>query len=65
MLLKHGIAAGQPQFLPFWQADAFIQAFPAALQFQFWTFIADCTRQVQDIQDPTYFEIEIYEVVAC
>jgi hypothetical protein len=39
-----------------------IQAFPAELQEQFWTFIGSCTRQVGSVEDPTYFDVQVYEV---
>jgi hypothetical protein len=34
------------------------------LQDQFWTFIDRCTERVQTIDDPTYFDVEIYRVTA-
>jgi hypothetical protein len=39
-----------------------IRAFPPALQDQFWTFIGNCTRQVGGLDDPTYFDVQVYEV---
>ncbi|MDQ6671700.1 MAG: hypothetical protein M3069_13310 [Chloroflexota bacterium] len=36
--------------------------FPVAVQHQFWTFIDTCTRQVGYVNDPTYLEIEVYEI---
>ena len=39
-----------------------IRAFPGPLQDQFWAFMDRCTALVQTIDDPTYFQIEIYRV---
>jgi hypothetical protein len=39
-----------------------IKAFPPALQEQFWTFIGSCTRLVGNVDDPTYFDVQLYEV---
>jgi hypothetical protein len=39
-----------------------IQAFPAALQEQFWAFIGSCTRLVGGVDDPTYFDVQVYAV---
>jgi hypothetical protein len=40
-------------------------AFPTTLQDQFWRFIQQCTTQVAEIDDPTYFETQIYRVTGC
>jgi hypothetical protein len=40
-----------------------VQAFPDNLQAQFWRFIERCTSQVAVLDDPTYFETEVYEVL--
>lgn len=37
--------------------------FPDTVQQQFWTFITTCTRRVGYLNDPTYLEVEVYEVV--
>src|SRR5207253_6537303 len=37
--------------------------FPDPVQQQFWTFINTCTQRVGDVNDPTYLEIEVYEIV--
>ena len=42
-----------------------IRAFPSELQEQFWTFVAQCSRMVEEIDDPTYFDIRVYEVIGC
>jgi 4-amino-4-deoxy-L-arabinose transferase-like glycosyltransferase len=39
-----------------------IRAFPTDLQDQFWAFIDRCARLEQTIDDPTYFQIQIYRV---
>jgi hypothetical protein len=39
-----------------------IQAFPQPLQDQFWAFIRNCTRQVDSLDEPTYFDVQVYEV---
>jgi hypothetical protein len=39
-----------------------IKAFPSELQEQFWRFIQQCTRPVGSVDDPTYFEVQVYEV---
>jgi 4-amino-4-deoxy-L-arabinose transferase-like glycosyltransferase len=39
-----------------------IRSFPAALQTQFWSFLARCSAQVDDIVDVNYLEIEVYRV---
>jgi hypothetical protein len=39
-----------------------IHSFPAALQDQFWSFVSHCTRQVSSIDDPTYFDVQVYVV---
>jgi hypothetical protein len=39
-----------------------IKAFPTALQEQFWTYIQRCTRPVGSVDDPTYFDVQVYEV---
>ncbi len=40
-----------------------IHAFPETLQTQFWAFVERCTTQVADLQDPNYFEVEVYQVL--
>jgi hypothetical protein len=43
-----------------------VRAFPATLQDQFWTFVDRCTELAQTIDDPTYFQIDVYRVLpAC
>lgn len=44
-------------------ARADIHAFPDALQQQFWQFIERCTSLVADLDDPTYFDTQVYEVL--
>jgi hypothetical protein len=39
-----------------------IKAFPSERQAQFWTFIQSCTRPVGSVEDPTYFDVQVYEV---
>jgi 4-amino-4-deoxy-L-arabinose transferase-like glycosyltransferase len=39
-----------------------VQAFPEALQAQFWSFVDDCTTLVADLDDATYFDIQVYAV---
>ena len=40
-----------------------VHAFPDALQARFWDFIRRCTTRVADLDDPTYFETEVYAVL--
>jgi len=40
-----------------------VQAFPDKLQAQFWRFMERCTTLVADVDDPTYFETQVYEVL--
>jgi 4-amino-4-deoxy-L-arabinose transferase-like glycosyltransferase len=40
-----------------------VLAFPDTVQLQFWTFINTCTRRVGYLNDPTYLEIEVYEII--
>jgi hypothetical protein len=43
-----------------------VRAFPTTLQDQFWTFVDQCTELAQTIDDPTYFQIDVYRVLpAC
>jgi 4-amino-4-deoxy-L-arabinose transferase-like glycosyltransferase len=42
-----------------------IRAFPPELQEQFWAFVDQCARMVTQIDDPTYFDIRVYDVVGC
>ena len=37
--------------------------FPGTLQQQFWTFIDTCTLRVADMNDPTYLDLEVYEII--
>jgi hypothetical protein len=37
--------------------------FPGTLQQQFWTFIDTCTLRVADLNDPTYLDLEVYEII--
>jgi hypothetical protein len=37
--------------------------FPDTVQQQFWTFINTCTQRVADLNDPTYLDIEVYEII--
>jgi 4-amino-4-deoxy-L-arabinose transferase-like glycosyltransferase len=40
-----------------------ILAFPDTVQQQFWTFINTCTLRVADLDDPTYLEVEVYQIL--
>ena len=40
-----------------------VNAFPDALQAQFWDFLERCTTRVADLDDPTYFETEVYALL--
>jgi hypothetical protein len=42
-----------------------VRAFPLALQDQFWSYLARCTLLVAEVDDPTYFETQIYRVSGC
>src|SRR5205085_12019192 len=42
-----------------------VQAFPGPLQDQFWSFIHQCTSMVAEVDDPTYFDTQIYRVTGC
>jgi len=39
-----------------------VLAFPDTVQQQFWTFINTCTQRVGYLNDPTYLEIEVYQI---
>jgi hypothetical protein len=40
-----------------------VRDFPDKVQQQFWTFIDVCTQRVAYLNDPTYLEIEVYEIL--
>jgi hypothetical protein len=40
-------------------------AFPIPLQDEFWAYINQCTAPTADIDDPTYFDIQVYRVTPC
>jgi 4-amino-4-deoxy-L-arabinose transferase-like glycosyltransferase len=37
--------------------------FPETVQQRFWRFVNDCTTRVADLDDPTYFGIQVYSVI--
>jgi hypothetical protein len=39
-----------------------LRDFPPAVQARFWAFIAACTTPVGEVDDATYFDIQIYQV---
>jgi 4-amino-4-deoxy-L-arabinose transferase-like glycosyltransferase len=41
-----------------------IRSFPAPLQAQFWSFLARCATQVDNLVDVNYFEIEVYRITS-
>jgi 4-amino-4-deoxy-L-arabinose transferase-like glycosyltransferase len=39
-----------------------VRDFPETLQQQFWAFVQTCTTRVTQLDDPTYLQIEVYEI---
>ncbi len=37
--------------------------FPASVQQRFWSFVNNCTTRVAALDDPTYFGIQVYQVI--
>jgi hypothetical protein len=69
-----GSGADFPTLVNQWQPDTVIvnnnirsdvMAFPGPLQDQFWSFIQQCTSMVGEVDDPTYFDTQIYRVTGC
>jgi hypothetical protein len=42
-----------------------VRSFPAGLQAEFASFLEHCTELLDTVDDPTYFEIQIYRVTTC